>query len=74
MNTIMPAALQSLFWAGIGCTLYGTWWLYTHGNWAWIMSLIFGTLATRLLFEALILKYRTYLCLRAILEKLDEAA
>ncbi|MDH3695122.1 MAG: hypothetical protein OER96_11200 [Gammaproteobacteria bacterium] len=39
---IMPYALQLLFWAGIGGTLYGTWWLYANDNWAWIMSLIFG--------------------------------
>ena len=69
---IMPAALQFLFWSGIGGTLYGTWWLFMHDNWAWIMSLIFGTLMTRLIFEALILKYQTYLCLNAIKDKLYE--
>ena len=31
---IMPYALQLLFWAGIGGTLYGTWWLYANDNWA----------------------------------------
>ena len=69
---ITPVALQFMFWAGIGGTLYGTWWLYIHNNWAWIMSLIFGTLMTRLLFEAFILKYRTYICLRDIRDKLNE--
>ncbi len=29
---ITPYALQFLFWSGIGATLYGTWWLYTHDN------------------------------------------
>ena len=69
---IMPAALQFFFWAGIGGTLYGTWWLYTHDNWAWIMSLVFGTLTTRIIFEAFILKYQTYLCLKDIRDKLNE--
>ena len=67
---IMPAALQLMFWAGIGGTLYGTWWLYTHDHWAWIMALTFGTLMTRLLFESVILRYQTYLCLNEIREKL----
>ena len=69
---VTPYALQILFWAGIGGVLYGTWWLYTHDNWAWIMALVFGTLMTRLIFESLILKYQTYLCLRDIRSKLDE--
>ena len=69
---VTPYALQILFWAGIGGVLYGTWWLYTHDNWAWIMALVFGTLITRLIFENLILKYRTYLCLREIRSKLDD--
>ena len=69
---MMPAALQFLFWSGIGGTLYGTWWLYSHDNWAWVMSLTFGTLITRLVFESFILKYRTYVCLRDIRETLNE--
>lgn len=67
---IMPFALQWLFWAGIAGTLYGTWWLYTHNNWAWIMALIFGPLITRLLFESFILRYQNYLCLKNIERKL----
>ena len=69
---IMPAALQFLFWAAMGGTLYGTWWLFTHGNWAWIMSLVFGTLTTRLIFEAFILKYQTVIYLRDIRDRLNE--
>ena len=69
---IMPVALQLLFWAGIGGTLYGTWWLYTHDNWAWIFSLTFGPLMTRLLFESFILRYQSYLCLTEIREKLND--
>jgi hypothetical protein len=67
---ITPYARQFLFWSGIGATLYGTWWLYTQDNWAWTMSLIFGLLVTRLIFENLILKYRTYLCLKEVRDKL----
>ena len=68
---IMPYALQALFWSGIGGTLYGTWWLYVHDNWAWIMSLIFGILMTRLVFESFILRYQSYLCLKDIRDRLD---
>ena len=69
---IMPYALQLLFWAGIGGSLYGAWWLYTHDNWAWIMALVFGTLTTRLIFESFILRYQTYLCLNEIRDQLHE--
>ena len=68
---IMPFALQMLFWAGIGGTLYGTWWLYVNDNWAWIMSLVFGTLVTRLIFESFILRYQTYVVLCEIARKLN---
>ena len=69
---MMPVALQLLFWAGIGGVLYGSWWLFTHDNWAWIMALVFGTLVTRLIFESLIIRYRTYTCLMEIKDKLHE--
>lgn len=69
---IMPAALQFFFWSAIGGTLYGTWWLFTHDNWAWIMSLVFGTLTSRLLVESLLIKYQTYVLLKRINEKLNE--
>ncbi|MDC1286605.1 hypothetical protein N8198_01840 [Gammaproteobacteria bacterium] len=68
---IMPFALQLLFWAGIGGTLYGTWWLYTHENWAWIMALVFGSLLTRLIFESFILRYQTYIVLTEIQHQLN---
>jgi len=55
----MPPVLQFLFWFGIGGTLYGAGWLYTHENWAWIMSLIFGPLLVRLVFESLMPRYQT---------------
>ena len=69
---IMPYALQVLFWAGIGGTLYGSWWLYSHDNWAWILALVFGILLTRVIFESFILRYQTYLCLQDIRSKLYE--
>lgn len=68
---IMPIALQILFWAGIAGTLYGSWWLYTHDNWAWIMALVFGPILTRLIFEGYILRYQTYLCLTEINQKVQ---
>ena len=70
---ILPAILQFLFWAGIGGTLYGSWWLYAHGNWAWIMSLLFGTLMTRLIFESFIIKYQTYILLKEIRDRMNES-
>lgn len=69
---ITPYALQVLFWGAIGGTLYGTWWLFVHDNWAWVLSLVFGALGTRLLFESFIIRYQTYVCLTEIREKLNE--
>ena len=69
---IMPVALQVLFWAGIGGTLYGTWWLYIHENWAWILSLVFGILVTRLIFEGFLLRYQTYIILSEIRNSLND--
>ena len=57
---LTPLILQLLFWGGIAGTLYGSWWLYTHDNWAWIMSITFGPLLTRVIFESLILRFKTY--------------
>lgn len=69
---IMPQALQLLFWAGIGGVLYGSWWLFSHDNRLWIVSLVFGSLVTRLIFESLVLRYQTYVCLLEIKEGLDD--
>jgi hypothetical protein len=70
----MPFALQILFWAGIGGTLYGSWWLYNQDNWAWIMAITFGPLLTRLIFEGLIVKYQAYLFLKDIRNKMYDQA
>jgi hypothetical protein len=67
---IMPLALQVLFWAGLAGTLYGSWSLCVHDNWAWVMSLVFGSLLTRLTFEGFILRYQTYIVLTEIHTKL----
>lgn len=69
---ILPVALQILFWAAIGGVLYGSWWLFINGNWAWIMSLVFGSLLARLIFETLLVRYQTFVCLTEIKEMLDE--
>lgn len=69
---IMPVALQFLFWSGVAGTLYGTWWLYTNGNWAWFLCLVFGLLITRLIFEGFILRYQTYILLTQINQRLGE--
>jgi hypothetical protein len=71
---IMPTALQFLFWAGIAGTFYGSWWLYVHDNWAWIIALVFGTLLTRLIFEGFILRYQTYIVITEINRKLESSA
>lgn len=69
---IMPYALHLLFWSAIGGNLYGAWWLYTHGNWAWMMAISFGPLVTRLIFESLIIRYKAYTCLQDIRRAIDD--
>ena len=70
----MPMILQLLFWGAVAGDLYGTWWLFTHDNWAWVMSLTFGLLLIRVLFEHFILRYKTYQLLKDIRDKTYEAA
>ena len=69
---ILPYILQVLFWAGIAGTLYGSYWLYTHNNWAWIMAIVFGPLLTRVIFELVMLRFETYQRILTIEEKLQE--
>jgi hypothetical protein len=57
---ISPDLLQLLFWGGIGGTFYGTYVLIKLEHWAWWIALIFGCLVTRVIFERLILAFRTY--------------
>ena len=60
---IAPYVLELLFWSAIAGTLYGAYWLFTHDHWAWWLALVFGTLATRLVFEFGLLAFRRYVCL-----------
>ncbi len=57
---IAPVILQILFWGAIGGVLYGTYVLVVLGNWAWPLSLVFGVLAVRVVFELSILAFRVY--------------
>ena len=57
---IAPVILQILFWGAIGGVLYGTYVLVVLGNWAWPLSLVFGVLAVRVVFELSILAFRIY--------------
>lgn len=57
---IAPHILEILFWAGIAGTLYGSYWLFTNDHWAWWTALVFGALVTRLIFEFLLLAFRSY--------------
>ncbi len=57
---ISPIILQVLFWGAIGGTLYGTYVLIELEHWAWPLSLVFGTLAVRVIFETAILAFRAY--------------
>ena len=57
---ISPVFLQILFWGAIGGVLYGTYVLIELGNWAWPLSLVFGTLVVRVMFEMAILAFRVY--------------
>jgi hypothetical protein len=69
---IMPVALQILFWSGIMGTFYGSWWLYSNDNRAWLLALLFGVLVTRLIFESFQIRYQTYIILTEIHSKLDK--
>jgi len=57
---IAPVIIQVLFWGAIGGVLYGTYVLIKLDHWAWPLSLIFGTLVVRVIFETAILAFRTY--------------
>ena len=57
---VAPAVLQVLFWGAIGGVLYGTYVLVVLDSWAWPLSLVFGTLLVRVLFEMGILAFRVY--------------
>ena len=69
---IAPVLLQIMFWAGIAGSLYGTYVLIKLGNWAWPFSLIFGILATRVIFEGAILAFRMYDRLADIQRAIEE--
>ncbi len=62
---LSPFLLQILFWAGIGGCLYGTYVLLSLEHWAWWLALIFGPVLTRVIFERVLVAFRTY-------ERLDE--
>ncbi|MCP4304529.1 MAG: hypothetical protein GY788_06560, partial [bacterium] len=68
-----PYLLEILFWAGIGGTLYGTYWLVAHDHWAWWLALVFGTLLTRVIFEFGLLAFRQYDCIADIRDILKQA-
>ena len=57
---IAPYLLELLFWSGTVGTLYGSYWLFSHGQWAWWIALVFGILLTRVLFEFGLLAFRSY--------------
>lgn len=67
---IAPYLLEFLFWCGVGGTFYGSYWLFHHGNWAWWIALVCGTLLTRVIFEFGLLAFRSYECLVEIRDNL----
>ena len=71
---VSPLILQVLFWSGIAGCCYGAWVLYTLDNWAWVMALAFGPLITRVIFERLIIGFKTYdelVRISSLLERAD---
>lgn len=52
--------LELLFWFGVAGTFYGTYWLFTHDNWAWWIALVFGTILTRVIFEFGLIAFWSY--------------
>ena len=69
---LAPYLLQFLFWAGIAGTLFGAGWLFVRGNWAWVTALVFGILATRLIFEFLFALFRIPQLLLEIRDRLSK--
>ena len=59
-HMLSPVFLQILFWSGIGGVIYGTYVLADRGHWAWPLSLVFGSLMVRVIFERAILAFRSY--------------
>ena len=57
---ISPVLLQVLFWGGMGGVLYGTYVLLKLDHWAWWVSLVFGSLLVRVIFERAMLSFRSY--------------
>ena len=71
---VSPLLLQVLFWAGIGGTFYGAYVLIQLDNWAWGPALVFGTLGTRVLFERLLLSFRSFEHLEELVALLKRGA
>ncbi len=72
-RVLAPIIMQVLFWTGIGGALFGSWWLFHSGHWAWSLALVFGTLMTRLIFELGIIAFRSYEALGEIRDALHSA-
>ena len=62
---VSPWLLQLLFWPAAAASIFYSSWLILEGNNIGWVPLIVGTLFIRVLFESLILRFRTY-------EKLQE--
>jgi len=69
---ISPFVLQILFWAGVAGSLFGSYVLYTLGNWAWIFPLLLGPLLVRVIFEGALLSFRMYDRLSEIAEHMQK--
>lgn len=68
---IAPVILQILFWAGVGGTCFGAWVLWSRDHWAWWLALVFGVMATRVIFEGALIAFRSYERLGEIRDALE---
>lgn len=57
---VSPWLLQLLFWPAAAASIFYSSWLILNGNAIGWVPLIVGTLFVRIVFESLILRFRTY--------------
>ena len=69
---ISPWLLQLLFWPAAAASIFFSVWLIVEGNAIGWIPLIVGTLFVRVIFELLILRFRTYEKLQEIEELLRQ--
>ena len=71
-RNIAPMLLQILFWPAVAASIYYGIWLISEGHTIGWVPLIVGTLFVRVIFEVMIMSFRKYETLLAILSVLEK--